>query len=146
MIYCSHDFLNFFSGKCSDNPENFDWAPSLFNRARAAPKAKLVMKDQSHKSYEKLYEKRDKSMKKKKLSTEEENILLINNQLSENNTDIDLVITSCTESSVKDTENQLLQQELNESKTLLLKYQMDLRRRLGYQVKNTKNVFFFSKE
>ena len=65
MIYCSHDFLNFFSGKCSDNPENFDWAPSLFNRARAAPKAKLVMKDQSHKWYEKLYEKRDKSMKKK---------------------------------------------------------------------------------
>ena len=80
---------------------------------------------------------------KKKLSIEEENILLINNQLFENNTDIDLVITSCTESSVKDTENQLLQQELNESKTFLLKYQMDLRIRLSYQVKNTKNVLFF---
>ena len=39
---------------------------------------------------------------KKKLPTEEENVLLINNQLSENNTDSDLVITSCTESSVKD--------------------------------------------
>ena len=80
---------------------------------------------------------------KKKLPTEEENVLLINNQLSENNTDSDLVITSCTESSVKDTENQLLQQELNETKTLLLKYQVVLRRHLSYQVKNTINVLFF---
>ena len=49
MIYPSHDFLIFFSGKCSDYPENVDWAPSLFNRARAVPKAKLVMKDQFRK-------------------------------------------------------------------------------------------------
>ena len=47
---------------------------------------------------------------------------LINNQLSEGNTAIDVVITSSTDCSVKDTENQLLQQELNENKTLLLKY------------------------
>ena len=45
MIYSSHNFLIFFSGKRSDNPENVDWAPSVFNHSRAAPKAKLVMKD-----------------------------------------------------------------------------------------------------
>ena len=61
MIYSSHDFLSFFSGKRSDNPENVDWAPSVFNHARVAPKAKLVMKDQSRKRYENLCEKRDKS-------------------------------------------------------------------------------------
>ena len=81
----------------------------------------------------------------KKWSTEEENVPVINNQLSEENTDIDLVITSCTVCSVKDTENQLLQQELNETKTLLLKYQMDLQSCLSYQVKNTKNVFSFKR-
>ena len=64
MIYSSHGFLIFFSGKRSDNPENVDWAPSVFNHARAAPKAKLVMKDQTRKRYEKLCEKRNKSMKK----------------------------------------------------------------------------------
>ena len=104
--------------------KNVDWAPSVFNHARAAPKAKLVMKDQSRKRHEKVCEKRDKSLKKK-LSTEEENVPVINNQLSEDNTDIDLVITSFTDCSVKDIENQLLQQKLNETKTLLLKYQMD---------------------
>ena len=82
------------------------------------------MKDQSRKRHEKVCEKRDKSLKKK-LSTEEQNVPVINNQLSEDNTDIDLVITSFTDCSVKDTENQLLQQKLNETKTLLLKYQMD---------------------
>ena len=56
--------FSFFSGKYSDDPENVDWAPSVFNYARAAPKAKLVTKDQSCKRYEKLCEKRDKSMKK----------------------------------------------------------------------------------
>ena len=81
----------------------------------------------------------------KKLSTEEQNIPVINNQLSEDNTDIELVITSCTDCSVKDTENKLLQQELNETKTLLLKYQMDLQSPLSYQVKNTKNVFSFKR-
>ena len=45
MIYSSHNFLISFSGKRSDNPENVDWAPSVFNHSRAAPKAKLVMKD-----------------------------------------------------------------------------------------------------
>ena len=104
MIYSSHGFLLFFPGKCSDDPENVDWAPSVFNYARAAPKTKLVIKDQSCKRYEKLCEKRDKSMKKK-LSTEEENVLITINQLSEDNTDIDLVITSCTDSSVKETGN-----------------------------------------
>ena len=64
MIYSSHGFLLFFPGKCSDDPENVDWAPSVFNYARAAPKTKLVIKDQSCKRYEKLCEKRDKSMKK----------------------------------------------------------------------------------
>ena len=46
---------------------------------------------------------------------------------------------------VKNTKNQLLQQELNKTKTLLLKYQMDLQSRLSYQVKNTKNVFSFKR-
>ena len=62
MIYSW--FSDFFSGKRSDNPESVDWAPSVFNHARAAPKAKLVMKDQTRKRYEKLCEKRNKSMKK----------------------------------------------------------------------------------
>ena len=48
MTYSSHDFL-IFLGKRSYNPENVDWAPSVFNHARAASKAKLVMKDQSRK-------------------------------------------------------------------------------------------------
>ena len=65
MIYSYHDFLIFFSGKRSDNPANFDWVSSVFNHARAGPKSKLVMKDQSLKRYEKLCEKWDKSMKKK---------------------------------------------------------------------------------
>ena len=43
------------------------------------------------------------------------------------------------------TENQLLQQELNETKTLLLKCQMDLQSGLSYQVKNIKNVFSFER-
>ena len=72
-------------------------------------------------------------------------MLVINNQLSGDNTGIDLVITSFTDCSVKDTENQLLQQELNENKTLLLKYQMNLQSRLSYQVKNIKHVFSFKK-
>ena len=55
---------------------------------------------------------------KKNISTEEENVPVINGQLSEDNADIDLVITSCTECNVKDTENQPLQQELNETKSL----------------------------
>ena len=59
------------------------------------------MKVQSRKRYEKLCEKRDKSMTKK-LLTEEENVPVINNQLSDDNTDIDLVIKSCTDCSVKD--------------------------------------------
>lgn len=67
-----------------------------------------------------------------KMSTEEEYVLVINKQLSQDNTAIDLVITSCIDCSVKDTENQLLQQELNEIKTLLLKYQIDLQSRLSY--------------
>ena len=75
------------------------------------------MKDQSRKRHEKVCEKRDKSLKKK-LSTEEQNVPVLNNQLSEDNTDIDLVITSFTDCSVKDIENQLLQQKLNETKTL----------------------------
>ena len=70
---------------------------------------------------------------------------LITNQLSEGNTAIDVVITSSTDCSVKDTENQLLQQELNENKTLLLKYQMNLQSRLSYQVRNIKHVFSFKK-
>ena len=49
---------------------------------------------------------------------EEENIPVINGQLSEDNTDIDIVMTSCTDCSVKVTENQLLQQELSETKIL----------------------------
>ena len=77
-------FWFFFSGKRSDNHENIDWAPSVFNHARAAPNAKLVMKDQSRKRYEKPCEKRDKSMEKK-LSTEEEIVPVINKQLSEDN-------------------------------------------------------------
>ena len=69
FLYSSDDLLfsqfsDFFSGKRSDIPENVDWAPSVFNHARAAPKAKLVMKDQSLKRYEKLCEERNKSMKK----------------------------------------------------------------------------------
>ena len=64
MIYSSHAFLIFFLGKRSDNPENVDWVPSVFNHARAAPKTKLVMMDQSRKRFETLWEKRDKSMKK----------------------------------------------------------------------------------
>ena len=44
--------------------KNVDWAPSVFNHARAAPKVKLVMKDQSRKRHEKVCEKRDKSFKK----------------------------------------------------------------------------------
>ena len=59
-------------------------------------------------------------------------MLVINKQLSQDNTAIDLVITSCIDCSVKDTENQLLQQELNEIKTFLLKYQIDLQSRLSY--------------
>ena len=39
---------------------------------------------------------------KKKLSTEQENVPITNNQLYEDNTDIDLVIKSCTDCSVKD--------------------------------------------
>ena len=54
------------------------------------------MKDQTRKRYEKLCEKRNKSMKKK-LSTEEENAPVIKSQLSEDNTDIDLVVTSYTD-------------------------------------------------
>ena len=79
MIYFSHDFLIFFFflGKGSDNLENVDWAPSVFIDARTAPKAKLVMNFQSRKRYEKLFDKRNKSMKKE-LSTEEENIPVIN--------------------------------------------------------------------
>ena len=45
---------------------------------------------------------------KKELTTEEENVPVKNSQLSEDNTDIDLVIISCTGCRVKDTENQLL--------------------------------------
>ena len=44
-----------------------------------------------------------------------------------------------------DTENQLLQQELNETRDLLLKYQMDLQSHLSYKVKNTENVFSFKR-
>lgn len=48
-------FSDFFqAAKCSDNPEYLDWAPSIFNYARTAPKAKLFMKDQSHKIYKKV--------------------------------------------------------------------------------------------
>ena len=65
MTYSSYDFLIFFSGKRADNPENVDLTPSVFNYARAAPKAKLFMKDQSRKRYEKLCEKRNTSMRKK---------------------------------------------------------------------------------
>ena len=43
------------------------------------------------------------------------------------------------------TENELLQQELNETKTLLLNYQMDLQSGLSYQVKNIKNMFSFKR-
>ena len=81
----------------------------------------------------------------KKLSTEEENVPVINSQLSEDNTDIDLVVTSCTDFSVKDTENQLLKQELNETKNLLLKHQMDLQSCLSCQVNNIKNMFSFNR-
>ena len=63
LLY-SWSFDFFLLGKRSSNPENIDWAPSVFNHARAARKAKLVMKDQSRKIYEKLCDKRDKSMKK----------------------------------------------------------------------------------
>ena len=59
------------------------------------------MKDQSLKRYEKLCEKWDKFMKKR-LSIEEENVPVTNNQLYQDNTDVDLVITSCTDCSVKD--------------------------------------------
>ena len=82
---------------------------------------------------------------KKKLSTEEENVPVINGQLSEDNTDIALAtIISCTDCSVKDTENQLLQQEFNETKSLLLKCHIDLQSRFDYKVENTKS--FLSKE
>ena len=47
----------FFWGKHSDNPENVDWASSALNHAREAPKAKLLMKDQSRERYEVLWEK-----------------------------------------------------------------------------------------
>lgn len=64
MTWSSHDLLIFF-GTCSDNPENVEWAPSVFNdHARAASKAKLLMKDHSCKRYKKLCEKRNKFMKK----------------------------------------------------------------------------------
>ena len=76
--------------------------------------------------------------------TEEKNILVINGQLSEDNKDLDLAITSCTYCSDKDTENQLLQQE-NETKRLLLTYQLNLQNRLDCKVKSTKNMFL-SKE
>ena len=82
---------------------------------------------------------------KKNISTEEENVPVINGQLSEDNADIDLVITSCTECNVRDTENQPLQQELNETKSLPWKYQIDLQFRLDCKVKNTKNVFSFER-
>ena len=36
MIYSSHDFLIFFSGKRSENSENVDWAPFVFNHVRVA--------------------------------------------------------------------------------------------------------------
>ena len=49
------------------------------------------MKDQSRKRYEKICQRRNKSMKKKKSSTEEENAPVINRQLYKDNTDIDLV-------------------------------------------------------
>ena len=110
------------------------------------------MKDQSRKRYEKLCEKRNKSMKKK-LSTEEANVSVVNGQLSEDNTDIDLALTFCTDCSVKHTENQHLDQKLNETKSLLLKYQIHLQSRLDCnlqirldcKVKNTENVCFFQK-
>ena len=34
---------------------------------------------------------------------------------------------------------------MNETKNLLLKYQMDLQSRLSYEVKNIKNVFSFKR-
>ena len=73
--------------------------------------------------------------------TEEKNILVINGQLSEDNKDLDLAIISCSYCSDKDTENQLLQQE-NETKRLLLTYQLNLQNRLDCKVKSTKNVSF----
>ena len=82
---------------------------------------------------------------KKNSPTVEENVPAINGQLSEDNANIDVVITSCTDCSVKDTVNQLLQQELNETKSLLLKYQIDLQIRLHFKVENTK-MCFVSKE
>ena len=39
---------------------------------------------------------------------------------------------------MSDTEDQLWQQELNETKSLLVKYQVDLQSRLDCKVKNTK--------
>ena len=96
------------------------------------------MKDHSRKGYEKLCEKRNKSMKM-------ENASVKNGQLSEDNTDIDLVIKSCTDCSVKATENQLSQHELNETKILLSKYQINFKSSMDCKVKNIKNVRYFKR-
>ena len=40
--------------KCSDNPENIDWIPTIFNHEQAGAKSEIVKVDQQRKRYKSI--------------------------------------------------------------------------------------------
>ena len=48
----------YFLGKRSDEPENIDWIPTIFNHKQARSKSGIIKVDQQRKIYESICEKR----------------------------------------------------------------------------------------
>ena len=47
----------YFLGKLSDDPENIDWIPTIFNHKQARTKSEIIVVDQRRKRYKRICEK-----------------------------------------------------------------------------------------